>query len=155
RIHIPYILEPDAEIARKGADTKLGIEVSINGLMFGAGSAHHNGGFYGQLGKAGIVKIKILNKTQALILLNHMTSMCQGHGAKYFTADGEYDEQEKAKFSHGYTAHLHDDSTRIKKGERHEVLKFICCSSVKKYAGDWHALPDDQRFGRVLGYDKK
>src|SRR5215813_759824 len=114
RIHIPYILEPDAEIARKGADTKLGIEVSINGLMFGAGSPHHNGGFYGQLGKAGIEKIKILNKTQALILQNHITSICQEHGVKYFTADGEDDQQEKAKFYHAYTAHLHDDSTRIK-----------------------------------------
>jgi hypothetical protein len=54
RIHIPYLLEPDAEIAAKVADVKVGIEVSINGLMFGAGSPHHKGGFYAQLGIAGI-----------------------------------------------------------------------------------------------------
>ena len=68
RIHIPYILEPDAEIAPKGADDNVGIEVNVNGVMFGAGSPHHNGGFYEQLGKAN--EIRILDKTQAFMLQN-------------------------------------------------------------------------------------
>jgi hypothetical protein len=66
RIHIPYILEPDAEIAAKGADDKVGIEVNVNGVMFGAGSPHHNGGFYEQLGKAN--EIRILDMPQAFML---------------------------------------------------------------------------------------
>ena len=150
RIHIPYLLEPDAEIATKGADDKLGIEVNVNGVMFGAGSPHHNGGFYERLGKA--IGIKILDKTQAFTFQEHIASICQQYGVNYFSG---HDQQEKEKFYQAYTAHLHDDSTRIRKGGRHEVIKFICCSYFTKYADGWGNLTDDQRFERVLGYDKK
>ena len=110
RIHIPYILEPDAEIAAKGADDKLGIEINVNGVMFGAGSPHHNGGFYERLGKA--IEIRILDKTQAFMLQEHLASICQKYGVNY----SGNNEQEKEKFYQAWIAHLHDDGTRIKKG---------------------------------------
>lgn len=150
RIHILYILEPDAEIAAKGADDKLGIEVCVNGVMFGAGSPHHNGGFYERLGKAD--EIRVLDKTQAFTLQEHISSICQKCGVNYFSGNND---QEKAKFYQAYTAHLHDDGTRIKEGGRHEVIKFISCSYFTKYADEWDDLTDDKRFERVLGYDKK
>jgi hypothetical protein len=81
RIHIAYILEPDAEIAAKGADDKVGIEVNVNGVMFGAGSPHHNGGFYEQLGKAN--EIRILDKTQAFMLQGHIAFVCQKYRVNY------------------------------------------------------------------------
>jgi len=154
RIHIPFLLEPDATIAAKGSDAKLGIEININGVMFGAGSPHHNGGFYQQFGKADITKIWILNKTQAFILQDHIASICQEHGVNYFSGD-KNNQQEKEKFYQAYAAHLHNDSTRVKKGERHDVMKFICCSYFSKQTGEWSNLTDDQRFERVQEYDKK
>ena len=147
RIHIPYILEHDAEIAAKGADDKVGIEVNINGVMFGAGSPHHKGGFYEQLGKAS--EIRILDKTQAFTLQEHIASICQKYGVNYSGNNA----QEKEKFDQAYTAHLHDGATRIKRGGRHEVIKFISCSYFTKYTGEWDNLTDDERFERVLGYD--
>ncbi|HYA83200.1 MAG TPA: hypothetical protein VEH06_07095 [Candidatus Bathyarchaeia archaeon] len=149
RVHIPYILEPDAEIAAKGADDKVGIEVNIHGIMFAAGSPHHNGGFYERLGKA--KEIRILDKTQAFTLQEHIASICQKYGVNYFSGNNEH---EKAKFYQAYTAHLHDGGTKIKKGGRHEVIKFISCSYFTKYADEWNNLTYDQRFERVLGYDK-
>jgi hypothetical protein len=148
RIHIPYILEPNAEIAAKGADDNVGIEVNVNGVMFGAGSPHHNGGFYEQLGKAS--EIRVLNKTQAFMLQDHIASICRENGVNY---SGNNDH-EKEKFYQAYNAHLHDGATRIKRGGRHEVIKFISCSYFTKYADEWEKLTDDQRFGRVLGYDR-
>ena len=149
RVHIPYILEPDAEIAAKGPDDKVGIEVNIHGIMFAAGSPHHNGGFYERLGKAN--EITILDKTQAFTLQEHIASICQKYGVNYFSGNNEH---EKAKFYQAYTAHLHDGGTKIKKGGRHEVIKFISCSYFTKYADEWNNLTDDQRFERILGYDK-
>jgi hypothetical protein len=144
RIHIPYLLEPDAEIAAKGADDKVGIEVNINGVMFGAGSPHHNGGFYERLGKAS--EIRILDRTQAFMLQGHIASVCQKYRVNY----SGNNEQKKEE----WIAYLHDDATRIKKGGRHEVIKFISCSYFTKYADEWDKLTDDQRFERVLEYDK-
>jgi hypothetical protein len=148
RIHIPYILTDIAQIAAKGADDRLGIEVNTNGVMFAAPSPYHKGGFYQQLGKSD--KIKILDQTLAFTLQDHITSVCSRHNLNYFT---ENNKEQKAQFYEAYTKHLHDDETRIKEGGRHEVIKFICCSYFNKYEGEWDNLTDDQRFERVLGYD--
>src|SRR5206468_10668395 len=50
--------------------------------------------------------------------------------------------------------HLHNDSTKILKGERHETIKFICNSYFNKYEGEWDNLLDDDRFERVLQFDR-
>jgi hypothetical protein len=149
RVHIPYILTPDAELSPKGEDDKLHIKVDTAGVMFAAGSPHHNGGFYMQMGKSD--KIKVIDKTLAFALQEHIRSICEGNRVNYF--DKNNDEQ-KAAFHQAYSAHLHDDGTRIKKGGRHETVKFICCSYFNKYSDEWDNLTDDQRFERVLGFDK-
>jgi hypothetical protein len=156
RIHIPLLIEPDALdiLTAKAADTILGIEVHIKGVMFAAGSPYYNGGLYRQKGKAGIDKLWILNKTSAFALKEHIASICQEHGVSYFAGDKD-SEQEKAKFRAAYTAHLHDENTVIKEGERHDTIKFICCSYFGRFTGEWDNLTHDQRFERVLGYDKK
>ena len=153
RIHIPYILTETANISAKGADDILGIEVNTNGVMFAAPSPYHKGGFYQQMGKSS--EIKILDKTMAFTLEDHIRNICEQNGVNYFRNEKERDVKDKVKFYEAYTAHLHDDRTRIKEGGRHEVIKFICMSYFFKYTSDFSDLTDDQRFERVLGYDKQ
>lgn len=148
-VHILYILEPDVELSSKGADDVVGIEVNTNGVMFAVGAPHHNGGFYQLLGSSD--KIRVIDKTLAFALQERVGLICEYKGVHYF--DKNNDEQ-KAAFHQAYSAHLHDDGTRIRKGARHETIKFICCSYFNKYEGEWDNLTDDQRFERVLGYDK-
>ena len=115
--------------------------------MFGAGSPHHNGGFYERLGKAN--EIRIVDKHKPLRYKN-TSHLCQKYGVNY----SGNNEQEKEKFDQAYNAHLHNGATRIKRGGRHEVIKFISCSYFTKYTGEWEKLTDDQRFESVLGFDK-
>ncbi len=152
RIHIPYILTDIAQIAPKGADDKLGIELNTNGVMFAAPSPYHKGGFYQQMGKSS--EIKILDKTMGFTLEDHIRTICEKNGVNYFPNEKVRDNKEKAKFYEAYTVHLHDDGSRIKKGGRHEVIKFICMSYFFKHTLDFSDLTDDQRFERMLGYDK-
>ena len=95
-------------------------------------------------------EIRILDKTQAFMLQEHIASICQKYGVNY----SGNNKQEKEEFYQAWIACLHDDRTRIKKGGRHEVIKFISCSYFMKYADEWDKLTDDQRFERVLEYDK-
>ena len=148
-IHIPYILTPDAEVSAKGEDDKLHIKLDTNGVMFAAGAPHHNGGFYQQMSKSD--KIKVLDKTLAFALQEHIRSICENNGINYFDKNNA---EQNAVFHQAYFAHLHDDGTRIKEGGRHDTMKFICCGYFNKYEGEWDNLTDDQRFERVLGFDK-
>jgi hypothetical protein len=119
--------------------------------MFPAGSPHHNGGFYQQLGKSD--EIIFITKTGAYVLQNHIASICEKNGLHYFASNGD-NKQAKRDFEIAFSQYLHNDTTKIRKGERHETIKFICNSYFNKYENEWDNLTDDQRFDRVLEYDK-
>jgi hypothetical protein len=91
-----------------------------------------------------------LQKLGAYVLQDHITLVCEKYGVAYFTAKGE----KRRQFYEAYTQHLHNDGTKISKGERHDTIRFICCSYFNKYEDEWDDLLDDNRFERVLGYDK-
>jgi hypothetical protein len=152
RFHIPIILEPDAEIAAKGADSALGIEINTNGVMFGLGSPHHKGLNYLQYGDADVTKIRVYNKTMAFALQDHIMSMCEKNGVKYFT---NKNDKSKADFYNACTAYLEEPSTIIEEGGRHDADKIQGCSYFWRYKDGWGLLTDDDRYERLKEWNLK
>ena len=120
--------------------------------MFAAPSPYHKGGFYKQMGESN--EIKILDKTLAYTLEDHIRTICEKNEVSYFSNNKVKNSKEKTQFYEIYGAHLHDTGTRIGIGGRHEAIKFICTSYFFKYTLDFTELTDDERFERVLEYDK-
>ncbi|HET7345610.1 MAG TPA: hypothetical protein VFJ05_07035 [Nitrososphaeraceae archaeon] len=174
RFHIPFITaepDPDTEIAAKGADTVVGIEINVNGVAFGFGSPHHKGGFYQQRGKADLSKIWRPSQNEILVFQNAVMSICDRNGVRYFTKERpltgknknkeiteteqhKYNITEQKKFYNSYNTYLEDLTTVINKGERHQVIKDRAISYFNKYQGEWKDLADDERLARLIEYDK-
>ena len=130
----------------KGADDKVGIETkSETGLIFVSPSVHSSLNKYKPHGKI-TENIQRLDDIQKLELEQHIDYVCKRHGIPYLS-----DPEKKKVFDW-----LERDDTVIKIGSRHNVLTHIMVSYFFRWGYDkWNELTDEQRYQRVLEYDRK
>ncbi|PWU81763.1 MAG: hypothetical protein DLM72_05355 [Candidatus Nitrosopolaris wilkensis] len=135
----------DVPLKRKSSDSTLGIEIKgETGLMFVSPSMHSSLKKYKPLGKL-TEKILELNPLEKLELEQHIDTISKRHGVPYLS------ELESTRFFDL----LERDDTVIQTGSRHNTLTHIVVSYFFRWGHGWEEFTDEQRYERVLEFDRK